>query len=50
MPEDGPHDRNTEHALTIPINFVVVDGDTDVDIDGIHKYRISKAALNTGVH
>jgi len=50
MPEDGPHDRNTEHLLTKPINFVVVGGNTDVDIDRINKYRIPKAVLNAGVH
>jgi len=47
--EDGPQDRNTEHLLTKPINFVVVDGKKDVDIDRINKYRIPKAALDTGV-
>jgi len=50
MSEDGPHDRNTEHLLTKPINFIVVDGNTDVNIDRIRKYRIPKAALSTGVH
>ena len=50
MPEDGPHERNTEHPLTKPINYVMVDGNGDVNIDRINKYRIPKAALNTGVH
>ena len=50
MPEDGLHDRNAEYLLTKPINFIVVDGNTDVNGDRIHKDRMPKAALNEGVH
>jgi len=50
MSEDDPHDQNMEHLLTKPINVIVVDANTDVNIDRIRKYGIPKAALNTNVH
>jgi hypothetical protein len=33
--------------LTKPIDFVVVDGNTDVDIDRITGYKKTKPTLNT---